>query len=329
MERVWPTRHSDDLGDTIQLNGIGPAEEAYEVVKKQFEELAGPVRDKIMADLKAQLPDEERVALDTHPDDRNVDQIRMAGMAEMKITPSPLVVAQACPKEIRNQVIDVATRLSKAKDTVDHITKYRDQVNYQYWGTRADAEQHPITLEARRQMYQADQFLKEAKLDEALASYDDAWVNWDRVFRRFPILLNDEVAIDIMKSINRYKRILDKEVPEYFPLAEFVHLKEQNDRKGIDQRSRDWLASIQAEAQNYDESDTKELSRYLQWMDYRKSMQRSPGAPRADGNSAPTPKPAEAPTSADPATTQEAPKPPSLQRQPSHLLLKALIRQPR
>jgi hypothetical protein len=89
-------------------------------------------------------------------------------------------------------------------------------------------------------------------LDEAITKYDEAWANWYQVFRRYPVLMTDDIASDVLKSIRRYKRILDSDLPEDFPLAEFVKFKEMYDKGGMDWQVENILSRWTSDAAKLD-----------------------------------------------------------------------------
>ena len=284
-------------GDIIQLNGAKAAEDACNRLQAEFDAMSKPVQTRLYEEAKAKLTQEEKDALNKLEADRSPDEVRMVSYAETKIVPTPMAVAQASPKEIRNQVIDLAAKLTQFKTTLDHVNRYREQVNYTYWDTRAEAEQHQTTLTARRLMYEADQHLVEAKLDEAIEAYNSAWVHWDMVFRRFPVLLTDDVSTDVAASIVQYERILDSKLPESFPLKEFVYYKDQSKNKFLDMRATTWFNAINEDAKNLGAVDDENAERYQKWNEYRKATAR--GGKPATAKPTPTvteatPKPVEA-----------------------------------
>lgn len=221
-------------GHTVKLNGQVMARANRENLLKQFREISENVAVEVSNELKAKLSPEELAALDMPEENRNREQRALAGEAARKIVPRVMQIAERSPREIRDRVLDLATQFETADTYLNHLESYRNQVNYEYWETRATAEQLDITLDARRATFEADQLISQAKADLALEKYEVAWKNWAKVFARYPVFMTDEVAIDVMKSIRRYKSLLDSEPPEDFPLKDFVTFKEMYDKGGFD-----------------------------------------------------------------------------------------------
>ncbi len=307
-------------GHTIKMKGLTAANKTMNDAREEFLKLAGETRDALIAETKAKLTDEEQVALDTPHEERTMEQRKMVFQTRGKLNPPPLAIAQATPREIRDQALELAGRLRDAEERLKHIESYRTQVNYQYWETRAIAEQQPTTLEARQQMFQADQLLQEAKLDEAIALYDKAWVNWYKVLRRFPIFMTDDIATDIMKAIKRYKRTLDSALPDDFVLKEFMQFKDMYDRGGFDfeveQILTRWTADSFAAQNdpNFFESDLLKSGSLLEKKPESKNDSSQPaGDPsQPTPSTEPTPDPsAPAPASADPSAPSTETTPPA------------------
>ena len=83
-------------------------------------------------------------------------------------------------------------------------------------------------MKARRLVYEAEKANDEARLDEAIALYEEAFGIWADIFEDYPILTIDDSAEDLFDSIRRYMVAIDtEEVPEDFPLKWFVRMMGQ------------------------------------------------------------------------------------------------------
>jgi len=239
-------------GHTIKMNGLLSARESLKASMEAFNEEVGDAGERLTEKIRSELPSEEKQALDTPEDQRSTAQQKLAYEAGQKLKPSVMQIAEFAGPGKSRSAVDLATRVREANEYVSHVEAYRNQVNYQYWETRAIAEQRDVTVAARRQMFEADALLQEAKLDEAITKYDEAWANWYQVFRRYPVLMTDDIASDVIKSIRRYKRILDSDLPEDFPLAEFVKFKEMYDKGGMDWQVENILSRWTSDASKLD-----------------------------------------------------------------------------
>ena len=129
-------------------------------------------------------------------------------------------------RRVRNcKGLEIARKLLFLKDFVREIDSYRSQVNYDYWETRAKAEQREDMLEARSLTFQADQLINEANVTGAIEAYEKAWKLWYRIFSRYPSMISEEVGDDVVKSVGRYKRLMDEELDDKFVLHEFLEFR--------------------------------------------------------------------------------------------------------
>jgi len=102
-------------------------------------------------------------------------------------------------------------------------------VNYDYWETRAQAEQREDMLEARSLTFQADQFINEARVLDAIKAYEKAWTLWHKIFSRYPSMITEEVGDDLVKSLGRYKKLNEEELDDKFILHEFLEFRKAKD----------------------------------------------------------------------------------------------------
>ncbi len=243
-------------GHTIKLKGDAAAIAAAAQARSEFLAVTGPTRDKLLAKIREKLNAPEQALFDIPTERRTTEQQALLFGLNIPLEPTALEIAEACPKEVREKALELATKLKNADEFISHLNSYRQQVNYEYWETRAQSEQHPTTLAARQQMYAGDKLLQEAKLDEALIQYDKAWVNWAKVFRRFPSLIADDVSGDIMKSIRRYKRILDADLPKDFPLLKFYEYKLIADKNTGEIDMNRFIDALKSKVSQLPESDS-------------------------------------------------------------------------
>ena len=223
------------FGDTIYLKETTAANENYEKLKKEFQDFAGETYKKLLAKRTAQLTAEEIAAWEKPELDRSLNEMFMATMAENVFTVPPEEVARALPETDRIAALEKAQQLSVAKDKIQHIDIYTNQVNYAYWAARCEAEQEDAAILARTSMYEANQLLDRGELDAAIAKYDVAWKAWDDLFNKFPAMMIDDAAEEVMASIDRYRRLLDQpNLPEDFALKDFVKFSEMHEANQTD-----------------------------------------------------------------------------------------------
>lgn len=215
------------FGDTIYLAELERANAEYTRLLQEFEEFAGPVYDRLYKQRLAQLSEEELAAREKEELERTFDEMMLARQVDYKITVDPYEVAELVSDEKRVDALQMAKQLAAAKDKISHIEIYRNQINYGYWEARTTAEQEDASILARTSMYEANQLLDRGELDAALEKYEVAWGAWASLFNKFPAMMIDDVADDVLASIERYRRLLDQpDLPGDFALRDFVEFRD-------------------------------------------------------------------------------------------------------
>ena len=229
-EREIPTT----WGHTIRLNDLSESVKRFDLLRKEFEELTGDLYRKAYEERLAKLSPEERIALETPDDKKTERQFMIFATARQKVEPRPTDVAKLLPPEKRVDGLQLAVRVEQENLYREHVDNYRNQVNYNYWETRARAEQSDLAIAAHQTLYDAEKLLSDAELDEALKKYEESWVHWKNLFETYPILMVDESGDDVLDAIRRYARALDKDPGDDFILKEFIELRRQYDQTGGD-----------------------------------------------------------------------------------------------
>ncbi|MCA9132376.1 MAG: hypothetical protein KDA45_04455 [Planctomycetales bacterium] len=211
------------FGETIYLTELKRAVAEYKKAAEEFEEYAGDTFQKIQAERKAMLSAEELRAWEKQPIERDFDEMIAAEKAGSVLSYDALEVAKELPEEKRVEAMQMAKNLEVAADRIKHIEIYRNQINYAYWEGRCVAEQDDDAILARTSMYDANRLLDKGELDAALEKYDVAWEAWASLFNKYPAMMIDDAADDVLDSVERYRRLLDQpELPRDFGLAGFL-----------------------------------------------------------------------------------------------------------
>jgi len=225
-ERVVPTTWNT----TVRLASLGDRVRRANELKTKFGEMIGDLPQKIYDERLALLTAEERQAIDTPEKDRTQEQTQIAQRVVAGLFPSYTEIARAMPPDQRLAALDLADRLARAEEEVMQVEAYRDQINYTYWEIRCAGEQDDDMIDARRLMYDAEQALKQANLDEAIKLFDQSWLKWAAIFKKYPILMVDVASEDLIDSLRRYQQVLDNdEFPDDFPLVEFIKTRTKYD----------------------------------------------------------------------------------------------------
>ncbi len=215
------------FGDTIYLTELSRAQAEYAKIKEEFEAFCGDAFTKLRDQRIAQLSAEELAAWGKPEIERNIAEMIMGEKVDSYLAIDPKDIAKATPEDKRVDALQIAKRLETAQSKISHIEIYRNQINYAYWEARCEAEQIDEAILARTSMYEANQLLDKGELDAALQKYEVAWKAWSDLFNKFPAMMIDDSADDVLASVDRYRRLLDQpDLPPDFGLSGFLKFRE-------------------------------------------------------------------------------------------------------
>ncbi len=224
--REFPT--SGD--EVIRLNDREALDRQVAEAAARLDELAPGLREKIRQEKLRRLTPEERIALETLPQERTVEQQMQAFQAEAKITVSHREVAQRISGPNRQEALRLADEAEKAMEKSERIVQQRTIVNFEYWRMRAQFEQTPQALEARELIYLGDEAFRNSDLIRAKEYYDKGLAKWRELLDlpEFPQLVKDgSTGRELLDIIRNYQRILDardEPWPQPFILQDVIDL---------------------------------------------------------------------------------------------------------
>jgi hypothetical protein len=221
------------LGIPIRVGDIDKHKAEVQKLIKELDALEPGLRDKVSEEKKAKLPEDEREVLAIKREDRTPPQQTTATVAEAKIKVSNAELADRLDERHQSKGRKLAEEIARLEDVVRVTQSNADTIQFKYWYTRCLAERTPEALEARKQMYEANQaYLVETDLDAARKGYEESFRQWKKVFDEFPLLQEDRVLSDDLigpdympGAIRHYEKLLGQigeKWPEDFVLAEFI-----------------------------------------------------------------------------------------------------------
>jgi hypothetical protein len=210
---------------TIKLDQLDELERQISQGNENFRELTREAYDAVREKRIGEFSDTAREILDKPMDQLTRTELATRTKLETSLMPALNEVIKRSDPSIRLEAVNLLGQIQELTRRYRKTVGYREQINYPYWKTLAQAEQEERTVRARRLVYQAKQANRQAELDKAIALYEEAFQIWSEIFEDYPILTVDDSAEDLYKSIRRYMVLIDsKELPEGFPLLAFVQL---------------------------------------------------------------------------------------------------------
>jgi hypothetical protein len=236
--REWKDFGNRELStpSTVQviLRSLEVAKEDLESRRANFEALTGEAKRAAIAQKRSKVTPEKLAAFEKPAAERSLQETREASEVEMFLKPTNQEIAAQLPRSQQAEAMGLASELAIAEEYYRQTTSLRDQVNYAYWDVRAQAEQQQMMVDARRLMFEANQLIDVADIKNAVDKYEEAWVRWDKIFRYYPVIMTEEVGEEVFKSINRYKKLIDKDIDESFVLWEFMNFRRAYDADYLD-----------------------------------------------------------------------------------------------
>lgn len=211
---------------TIKMGQIDELYRRRAEAVEELREITGPAYEQAVDAMIETFEPVVRDAFDTPVDERTKSQQSIVDKYSGNMEPNLAALVQQAGPDSKLRALQL---VDLTKDLDERITKtrgHRDQIRYTYWQTLALAEQEERTVTARRLIYEADQALtKEGELEKAIQLYEQSFGLWADIFDDYPILVIDDTAQDLFKSVRDYMKAIDSDkVPEDFPLKTFVEL---------------------------------------------------------------------------------------------------------
>jgi len=220
-------------GFRIKLNDLDVLEEKATRLKNELAELTPGIREQLEQEKRDELSAEALEALDTDTSKRTPEQRSLAYDAEARTTVSENEIARAAPPETRDKARRIVSELQRTERDATLVRRYREIVNFEYWRIRAEAEKSLTAVQARQKLYEAERLFDESRLVEAKEKYEEAWKLWREIFDKYPLLLKEFTAEDLVEPIERYRDLLDQldlDFPDPFILQDLLNLYGRSER---------------------------------------------------------------------------------------------------
>jgi hypothetical protein len=236
--RALPTAEG---GRFFHLNDVEPfeAEAANRVAK--LEDFEPGLREKIRKQRYDSLTAAERKAYEAPPDKRGSRDWELAYQVAEKLKVTHEQLARAIKGPVARTALQYAREATDLGRRAAEIRIYRNIVNFEYWRRRAQFEQTPEALAARKYVYEGAQAMANGDLLKARELYEKGFAQWRLLYDRkdFSDLKSAEgLGEEVVGMVQQYRRVLDKSdkpFPKDFVLDDILqrHEKAYKDRHGI------------------------------------------------------------------------------------------------
>jgi hypothetical protein len=237
------TREWRDFGDRsidtsydmpLELNRQEAMEEMVANDLKALDAMAPGKREELhqekIAQLKKDRPD-AWAAWSVPDEKRTPQQLQLASEVSDRLDVKNDEVARRAPASKRQEALKLAAKIDADKLIIQYIKNERSKVNFDFWRTRADAEQSEECIAARKAIHDGDEAFAKGDQIRALPLYEKGMRGWRKVLDSHPSLVVDpSLGGDLMDVIRRYQKCLDqddRDLPKDFPLQDVIKAQDK------------------------------------------------------------------------------------------------------
>ncbi len=227
----WTEFSNRDLPSQMNIFARLSEMEAYQERSRKAQETLAKftsegIRDEIMKEKIATLPEEQRALFEADPASLNEDKLQQRAYLEYSMAVQHYEVADRVQGENRAAALKAAEEATIADEMARNIEVDRDIVNYDYWKLRCEIEPTEELLTARKQLYDANDALRRAEIVKSLELYEAGMQSWRKVLDAHPQLIEQVDTVDeLAMAVDVYKRVLDqndKPLPKPFVLQDVL-----------------------------------------------------------------------------------------------------------
>ena len=216
-EEEWKSFGERDIettqGQTIRLNNLTKYSNLEKSLSEELENLEPELRNELIQERRQKLSPEQKAAYDKNWSDRNAEEINLANEAEEILRITNMQLAERMAANNIEHGKKIASELDNAKEQATWIERYRDLVNFNYWNLRAEFEQLPDIIEARKLIYEGKKAFRQGDPKLPKENYDKAFalikkrLDTDE-FKNFDS--EDAFQLDFKATMETYLKILEQ-----------------------------------------------------------------------------------------------------------------------
>ena len=213
------------FGFNVRLNQFSEFQQDLQKLRDKMDALAPELRQELIDARFAGLSKPQQDAYNMEVGLRSEYHRQLANEAAQALIITEIEIAESMPEAVRNQARRIAMAAEDAAMKVDGIDYMREMINYDYWLKRCEMEQMTLAITARKTVQEADDLFAKARLEEARKLYEIAWVDWRKIFDKYPSMITRDTGQNLESSISNYIELLqqfDEELSEDFILQNLV-----------------------------------------------------------------------------------------------------------
>jgi hypothetical protein len=216
-------------GFNIRLNDREPLQREVEEALAEIDKLCPGAREALLEEKLAALPKDQRAAYEKPQAERTDEEHQLAYMAGLMAAVHPQDFLDKAPTEARPRVRQLVEQVDENQRMIRAIDGDRQIVNFVYWRMRCQSETDPElkTAQAHNDLFDADKLAQGEQLEEARRLYEKSFDAWGRIFEKYPELMSNAEAVELIDSIQRYYTLLgqlDLPFPRDFPLVKLLEM---------------------------------------------------------------------------------------------------------
>jgi hypothetical protein len=195
------------------------------------------VREKLIEELKQNVPDDYKAALAKPEAERTANEKVRAQYALERLEPPLERIANEAPRENLVKARRIVREIAAEVDYTRLCRTSRRVVNFEFWRDRCLSGSTEVNARARKLLYEANALYAKPDLQGAHDKFEESFAAWAQVFKQYPTLYEDADNDDIVKGVETYSRVREQldlrdtsgVLPADFPLSELLKQRDRQD----------------------------------------------------------------------------------------------------
>ena len=238
-------------GLPFQLNAGQLKDEKINRLRDDLDILVPGKRGEIIEEIRSeiQLTAEQKIILDMPADQRTEAQQReadeMLAQLQKRDKRIDLKIAEAAPDGNKLPANRIAKQINELVTLEKSESSQGQNINFNFWSHRNDAEAKALTVKARQLLYDAQQMRRRSIYDDeyeidyvtkeksnvrkgAISLYQEAFATWSDVLKEHPELQKGPLSDDMSREMLLYRQMLEASNtmwPDDFPLQWLIDFR--------------------------------------------------------------------------------------------------------